>query len=597
MSTKYPCESALFSQTVKFCRYALLPAILLLVTSCGTVPEKQAETVPEEAAKEIATEEDIVRIEPVRPKIPLSEEILYKTLVAEFAGQRSRLDVAVENYMELAFMTRDPKYAERATRIAIYARNSEAATEIAKLWIELDPSNPDAHQVLAVMQLRAGDIDAALEHLETILKYSHGKQDQKLWMIANMLGREKDRSMVMRVMERLLLKYQDDAEAIYAFAHVAARIGASSRAIELLQTSLQLDPDNDNAAMSYISILQKEGHLNDALEWIEKALPTREDNDFTLRSAYARLLTDAKRFDDARRQFEILSVQAPNNNDVLFALGLLYLQSNRLDDAQIYFERLVSQEVRSDDANYYLGRINEEQKNYEKARTWYQGVHRGENYFDAQIRYGLILAKTGKLEAARLHIKKIPVQGFAQITLLVQAEAELLTNEERFEDAMAVYDAAIEGKSFNPNLLYARAMLADRMNRIELLEQDLRRILVKDPDNVQALNALGYTLADDTDRYLEAYDLVKRALELSSGDFYILDSMGWVLYRLGRLDEAIEHLQKAMSISQDPEIAAHLGEVLWVKGDRKAAKKIWETALQATPEDSKLLDVIKRFEK
>lgn len=332
------------------------------------------------------------------------------------------------------------------------------------------------------------------------------------------------------------------------------------------------------------------------MEWIESVLPDRKDNDFNLRSAYARLLTDAKRFDDARRQFEILAVQAPNNSDVLFALGLLYLQSNRLDESESYFKRLVAQDLRSDDANYYLGRINEEKENFEQAAIWYQSVQQSDNHFDAQLRYGLILGKQGDIEAARAQLQKIKPSNDAQQTMRVQAEAELLAESERFDEAMAVYDDAIEGKKHNSDLLYARAMLAQRMDRFELLEQDLRRILVLEPDNVQALNALGYSLADETDRYLEAYDLIKRALDMSSGDFYILDSMGWVLYRLGRHDEAIEYLEKAMELRQDPEIAAHLGEVLWVKGDREAAKKIWESALQLAPEDNRLLDVMKRFE-
>ncbi|MFT7460813.1 MAG: tetratricopeptide (TPR) repeat protein, partial [Planctomycetota bacterium] len=519
MRTNYPFESLRCGLPMAFYRKAMFTLLFLTLASCSNVPSKHTEIALEKETEEPAKEEDIVRVEPVRPRIPLSEEILYKTLVAEFAGQLGQLDIAVENYIELAYMTRDPKYVERATRIAVYARNSEAASEVAKLWAELDPLNPDAHQVLAVMNLRKGDIDGALEHLEIILDYSHGKLDQKLWMIANMLGREKDSALVMQVMEKLLLRHEQDPEAIYAFAHVAARIGEPDRAIELLKHTLELAPDNDNAAMSYISILQKQGRVNDALEWIEKTLPTRKDNDFNLRSAYARLLTDAKRFDDARRQFEILSVQAPNNNDVLFALGLLYLQSNRLDDAQTYFKRLVTQNARSDDANYYLGRIDEENKKYDEAGVWYQSVQQGENYFDAQIRYGLILAKQNKIDAARSHLKKIPAKGEAQETLLVQAEAELLTEEKLYEDAMSVYDNAIEGKKFNSDLLYARAMLADKMDRIELLEQDLRRILVEDPDNVNALNALGYSLADDTDRYQEAYELIKRAVELSPGDF------------------------------------------------------------------------------
>ncbi len=310
--------------------------------------------------------------------------------------------------------------------------------------------------------------------------------------------------------------------------------------------------------------------------------------------AYARLLTDAKRFDDARRQFEILQVQAPNNVDVLYALGLLYLQVNRLDEAEKKFMRLTKLKKRVFDANYYLGRIAEERNKLNQASNYYQGVHGGENYLDANIRLSLILAKQGQVEKALTNIRSIEQPGDANRLIVIQAEGEILTEEKRYEEAMALFDRAIEAKP-HPDLLYSRAMLAEKMGRLDILETDLKRILVDDPDNATALNALGYTLADRTNRYEEAYEYIKRAYELSPDDFYILDSMGWVLYRLGRLDEAVDYLRRALEIRNDPEIAAHLGEVLWVMGDKEAARKVWDTALQATPKDDRLLKVIERF--
>ncbi|MFQ5659222.1 MAG: tetratricopeptide repeat protein [Gammaproteobacteria bacterium] len=555
------------------------------------MPQKQGATSTGSLAEGKAK---IVRIEPVRPRIALSEEILYKILVAEIAGQRGRLDISMENYLDLARMTRDPKIVERATRIAVYIRNIEAATEAARLWIKLDPWNPDAHRVLAVMALRQGDIDETLEHLRYILEASHGDLSQKLMMVVNLLGREKNKELVMTVMQQLLAGHEDDPEAMFAFASIAARMGEPDRALTLLERVLEMAPDNDNATMSYISILQKQGRINDALKWLEDELPKRDSNDFNLRMAYARLLTDTKRYDDARRQFEILAVSAPNNEDVLYALGLLYLQSNRLDEAETYFKRLSELNNRSSNVKYYLGRIAEERKDYKQARIWYQGVQDGENYFDARLRIGLLNARNGDINSAREYLKTIKTNGPKEETVLVQTEAEILIDKKRYVDAMAVFDEALEGK-YNVDLLYSRAMLAEKMGRIDILEQDLRSILAKEPDNDQALNALGYTLADRTDRYQEAYDLIRKALLLKPSDFYVLDSMGWVLYRLGRHDEAIEYLRKAMKLSQDPEIAAHLGEVLWAKGDEKTAQEIWETALQTTPEDTHLIDVIKRF--
>ena len=288
-------------------------------------------------------------------------------------------------------------------------------------------------------------------------------------------------------------------------------------------------------------------------------------------------------------------MSAPNNSDVLYALGLLYLQANRLDDAKDRFKRLVEQNDRFDNAKYYLGRIAEERKDYETASVWYEGVQEGENHFDAQIRYAMLKAKMGDMKGARAYLKKIHTNNTKESNTLVQAEAELLIDEKRYDEAMEVYDNALGGTSYNADLLYSRAMLAEKMDRLDILEKDLLRIITREPNHAQALNALGYTLADRTDRYQEAYDYIKRALAVSPKDFYILDSMGWVLYRMGRLEEAKDYLRQAMEIRPDPEIAAHLVEVLWVAGQEDEAKKVWETALQTTPGDSRLLNVIERF--
>lgn len=572
----------------------LLP--LLLAAACATAPT--APTVPGVAEPETTAASgaaiDAETTGPARPQIELSGDLLYRIMVAEIAGQRGELETSVRNYLELARETRDPKVVERAAQIAVYARDIAAAADAARLWVELDPHNPDAHQVLALAALRDSDLERALEHLQNFLDHSRGPVDQKLLLIANLLGREQDRSIVLTLMERLVASRADSPDALYAFAHVAARLGDLDRSRELLQRAVELAPQNDDVALSYVSVLQRQDRIGDALAWLEQTLPGRKDDDFNLRLAYARLLTDARRYDDARRQFEILAVQAPNNFDVLYALALLYLQANRLDDAESYFTRLAGQDERGNDSSYYLGRIAEDRKDYAKAAVWYQGVQRGENYFDAQVRLGLIMARQGRPDEAREHLRGVRASGAEQKTVLVQAEAELLIEEQRHAEAMQVYDAALAAGD-NSDLRYARAMLAEKMDRLDLLEADLRRILEQEPDHPQALNALGYTLADRTDRYAEAYELIKRALELAPGDFYILDSMGWVLYRLGRMDEAVDYLRQALAARQDPEIAAHLGEVLWVTGDQDGAREVWNTAIKATPDDSSLLDVIRRF--
>ncbi len=577
-------------------RLVLPGTVAFMLTACTQTNISSVEPVEPEAVREDAGgKARITRVEPVRPKVALTEELLYKLLIAEFAGHRGLLDISIQNYLDLARTTRDHRIVERAARIAVFARNDAAALAAARLWVELDPRNPDPHQVLAVMKLRAGDVEQAALHLQDIFAYSDGEMDEKLWMIANLLGSENDKEAVLDVMEKLVASQDNSAAALYAFAHVAAKLDDLERSRELLEATLALTPDNDNAALSYISILQRLGREQEASAWLEQELAQREGNDFTLRMAYARSLMESKQYDKALNQFELLATREPGNPDVLYALGLLYLQSNRLDDSESLFKKLSEQGGNQTDvANYYLGRIAEEKRHYDEASAWYQGVHKGEHYFDAQVRLAMLLARKGEVEQARNHLNSIRKQNGQQALIIVQAEGELLIQAEQYEEAIAVYTKAL-GDQYDADLLYSRAMAAEKIGRLDMVETDLRTILEHEPDHAQALNALGYTLADATDRHAEAYELIKKALELRPSDFYILDSMGWVLYRLGRLDEAVEYLRMALKKRQDPEIAAHLGEVLWVRGEREQAKEVWEAALEQTPEDTRLLDVIERF--
>ena len=584
--------------TYRISLIAAVFALISLISGCATTPNsktltnKEVTIQSEQPISETNKEKNKKSIVE-RPKIKLTEDILFKVLIAEIAGHRGKIDTATNYYLDLARKTLDPAIIERATRIAVYARDDEASYEAASLWVDVDPKNPDPHQILTVMYLRQNNLNEALRHLEIILDASEGEFDQKLWMVANFLGGEEDKSMVIELMENLMDKHMNDVDALYAYAHVSSRMGDIKRAESLFEKILELKPENEAATMAYIALLQRKGDINKALNWLKSTLKIHKDN-FDLRMAYARLLTDAKRFDEARNQFELLYNKTPDNTDLLYALGLLSLQENQLTKSEKYFKRLIELKKHIFDANYYLGRIAEEKNELDKANNFYHSVHDGENYFDAFIRISFIFAKQGDIEKALTNIRSIEKPKDAHRNILIQAECEILIEEKRFEEALDVFNKAIQEQS-HPDLLYSRAMLAEKINRFDILETDLVSIIGKDPDNATALNALGYTLADRGERLDDAYDYIKRAYELSPGDFYILDSMGWVLYRLGRLDEAIDFLQKAFDLRNDPEVAAHLGEVHWIMGNKQAAKAVWETALQDTPADDRLLKVIERF--
>ena len=395
-------------------------------------------------------------------------------------------------------------------------------------------------------------------------------------------------------MRRLVAGREDDPVAQSALARLLVRNGRFEEASALLDRVFELDPGDARTAVARARVRRNMDDLEGALAVLSAYLE-RAPGESTVRMAYARMLVDAKRYEPARAQFERLLADEPGNDDVRYAFGLLLMRTDRLDEASRQFEALAQGVAWRDAAHYNLARIAESRRRLEDAIAWYRRVRGGEQRLDAQIRVAVLLAEGGDLESARRHLHGLRGADLRETVRIHRAEGELLARAGRYEEAMAVYDASLEDLPGNSDLLYARGMLAEQMGRLDILERDMREIIAREPDNADALNALGYTLADRTDRYEEAYALIKRALELKPDNHYIVDSMGWVLHRLGRHREALVQLRRAMSIRPDPEIAAHLGEVLWVLGEKAEARKVWDAALEETPDDEYLLDAIRRF--
>lgn len=565
----------------------------LLLGGCVTPPPANPPAPATQAAPAAALPELGLEIAEVEP-FDHENDPLYRLLLAEFAGQRGHLEIATTQYLELARELRDVDLAERATRIAVFARDDDAALAAARVWVDLAPLDMDARQIIAAMHIRNGDAEAALAHLEYVLENDHETSGNRLRMIANLLGREEDRDTALAVMEQLVEHFSEDTDALLAYALLAIRAERLDKAREAMRHIVRQTELSSNVAMAYLAVLQKADRMPEAIEWLDEILAINPDQ-FGVRLIYARLLAEANRFEEARIEFGVLSEESPDNTDIIFALGLLNLQAGRNDDAAQNFERLVELETREDEAHFYLGQIAEARGERRAAIEHYQAIEDGSNYFAAQLRKALVMSLMGQIDQAIAFLGQVVPEDEKQAFDLARAQGEILTEHDRLDEALAIYDAALEGERYDTELLYTRAMLAEKMGRIDILERDLRTIIAAEPDNAQALNALGYTLADRTERYQEAHDLIARALELSPDDFYILDSMGWVLYRLGRLDEAIDFLERARELRNDPEVAAHLGEVLWVKGKRDAARDVWESALRDTPNDKKLLDVIDRL--
>ena len=532
--------------------------------------------------------------EPLRSDGILRADVLYRLLVGELASHRGDLLLALENYLVVARETRDAGVAARATKLAIFAHADESALEAAYLWTDADPSSVEGRQVLASLLIRAGDVDGAAEHLDEIVKAVSEPPGAGFHHAVEILGAEKDPQAAAAVMRRLVGGHEDDAEAQLALARLLVRTGNADEAAAVVDRAYELDPGNARIAVLQARLRQRADDSEGAFRVLEEFL-ARVPASGMARMAYARMLVDAGRYEQARAEFEHVVATEPGNDDARYALGLLLVQTNRLDEAMRQFERLANRESRRDAAHYYLGRIAESQERYTDAIVAYRRVRRGEHRLNAQIRVAMLMADSGNVEAARRHLHGVRSETAQEAVRIYSAEAGLLTRFARYDEAMEVYDVSLEEFPGHSDLLYARGMLAAKLDRLDIVERDMRAIIAREPDNADALNALGYTLADRTNRFEEAYALIQRAIEIKPDDHYIVDSLGWVLHRMGRHREALVQLRRAMSLNPDPEIAAHLGEVLWVLGNKVEARAVWSTALEAAPNDEHLLDVIERF--
>lgn len=523
------------------------------------------------------------------------EQTLFELLAAEIAGSRGQLEYSVQRYLEIAQATRDTGIIERATRIALYAEANDAARQAATLWLEIDPQSPSAHQIMGTLALQAGDEEAALRHFRTIIA-EPGPLPPKLWLIIGALQRIEDSVDVIGIMDEVMRDFNADNEVMLNYASVLMRLKKFDQAAAIYEALATGSPPSTEALRARLAIFELTGTSSEAEQWLKKMLQVTEGEvRRTVRLHYAQILAQADKLVQAIDQLEILIDEEPGKGEALLSAGVLYLELGRNTEATQTFQALLEQEPFIHEASYFLGWLAEQQDDTTKASQWYESVPSGPRYPLAQIRLAVLQAGRGELEQARLKLLQIYNENPAHRNQAIQAEAELLVNSNLQEEALQVYDRAI-GNGYNSELLYARALLAEEIDRLDLLESDLRKIVEREPDNAQALNALGYTLADKTNRYDEAYGLIKRALLLSPHNFYILDSMGWVLYRLGRLEESEHYLRRSIDIKFDPVAAAHLAEVLWQQGKRREGQKILNRAGRLYPDDETVQNTYQRLQ-
>lgn len=529
-----------------------------------------------------------------KPQTKLTSEVFYYLFSAEIAGQRGQIGLSAALYTKAAEVTRDPAIAQRATRAAYYARDDKRAIFSAKLWNELEPENLEARQVLAALLVRTGQTDAAAEHFDYVL--NHGKQSerQRFLLVTSLLSKEKDKQAALAVMKKLIAKRKDNPNALYAYSQLSFLVGDLDNAAKTIKQVIKLQPEWTAAHILQSNIFVRQGYKAHAIEVLRQALENQPDNT-KLRMFYARNLVDAKQFAEAANQFALVTDDEKLQHEARYALGLLTLQMNKPHQAEEYFKKLLEDNKRVVESQYYLAQSYELQNELDKAIAEYKKVRNNQYTFEANLRIALILAKQGDIKEARSRLQNMSPDSLDKELRVYLTEGEILNTAKQYQDAFDLYTEALQQLTDNNRLLYARALTAEKIGKVELAVNDLENIVKREPENAQALNALGYTLIDKTKQLERGLGFIKKANKLEPDDPAIHDSMGWAFYRLGQYDDALKYLRRAFEKLKDAEVAAHLGEVLWVAGDRNAAQEIWNAALQQAPNDDLLLNVMQKF--
>ena len=563
---------------------ALLLALVLL-SGCQAL----APTSPDDSS---AAED--VSSTPEKPTVysSFSEDTLYSLLSAELAGQRNRLDIALDNYVTQAINTQDPGVSERAFRIAEYLGADQAALDTSLIWVKNAPDDIEAQRAAAIQLARNGRYDESLVYMEKVLQ-AKGDTHFDFLALAAIETDAETRAGLQKSFDSLLAKHPDNGQLIFGKALLMQQDGDAEGALKLLEKN---PPQNGEVAPILLRarLLQSLNRGDEALPLLKKSVSQYPD-DKRLGLTYARTLVEQNRMAEAKVQFASLVEQYPEDDELRFSLALVCLEGKSWDEAEGYLQELIERDSHVDSAHLNLGRIAEERNDPEGALVEYALVGPGNEYLPAQLRQADILISHGRGAEAS---KKLALARDAQPDYAIQLyliEAETLAANNQTDRAWNTLQQALKQYPDDLNLLYSRAMLAEKRNDLEQMERDLRAIIQREPDNAMALNALGYTLSDRTTRYAEAKALIQQAYDLSPDDPAVLDSLGWVNFRLGNLDEAERLLRQALERFPDQEVAAHLGEVLWANGKQREAKKIWGTFLKENPDSPILRKTILRL--
>jgi len=537
----------------------------------------------------------------VKEKIPSKElnksiepDVLYILLTAELAGQRGQYDIALEGYLLAAKKTKDPRFSERAVMIAMYIKDNSRTNEALSLWLTQDPKNQSARKIATLMALRSGDKALALTHLNALLDFDQATFEGVLLEITTVLEKEEKQALVSDALDAMLIQHPNLAEIYFIQSLLAIQNKDKDLAEAKIKQALKYRPDWDKALLCQAQIAIYAGDLSEASALLKKAL-VKYPNNLKMSKMLAQVFIKDEHYKEALDLYHKMISNNPSDVESQFAEGLIYLQLNQEDEAEGIFKKLEGQAEWKYQADFYLGKIKEKQGSYKKALEFYDKVSDGAFVFDASLSAISLLQRDKQVNEANARLSALQSKFPKQIVRLTLIQAELFSQQKNYEKSFEILSKALAENLNQKEYLYARALIAEHLGKLDVVEGDLNKILAIEPDNVETLNALGYSLLNNPSRYVDAEKFLKKALILSPNEAVIIDSYGWLQFKLGNFSGALNYLQQAYDKQKEPEIAAHLAEVMWASGKRDEAEKLVSRLIRENPADEYLKDVEKRI--
>ena len=555
----------------------IVVTMVFVLAGCSATPEKL------EAIDSANTEREVLATAQEQ-KAAIDEEVLYLLMAAELAGQRNQYDLALDAYLQAAKRVDDPRIAERAVKIGLFLKDEKRTQEALAIWLDKDGKNLSARKFALLIAIKNANQEVAVANIKALLNEDPAGFEAGLLELVKLFEKEGRVKFTLDALNQVASQNAEQPNLLFVQAVLASMLPDLALAQEKITRVLELQPDWNRAIIFQAQLAGRLGEMSQAKRYLEKAIKLAPE-DIVLKRMLVEVLVNSDALDDAVRLSQTILEQKPDDPETLMSLALIHLQQNQLDRGEVYLEKLVLNPDWDDQAVFYLGKLQQQRKQYDKALAWFDRVIEGRFAFEANMSAVAILLNSNRVDEAQQRLLKMEERFPEQHLRILMLKAEILNQQGNHQAAFNELTVALKEMPDNPDILYTRALIAEKLNKLDVLEADLIKVLEKNPEDVRALNALGYTLADRTNRYEDADHYLQRALQLQPDEPVVIDSFGWLLYKKGMADRALPYLKRAYEKQPETEIAAHVIEVLLHLGEKKQARELFEAINKKTPQD------------